>query len=56
MSFLEATPAGRKLYGEVGYHEVDFQDLDLREWAIPGGEGFGWGVYRLTFMLRLAEG
>jgi len=39
----------------VGYHAVDVQEYNLADWALPGGEGFGWGIYRTHWMVRLAK-
>jgi hypothetical protein len=54
-SFLDSTAHGYKLYLTVGFHVVDTQNFRLSEWTLPGGEGFGWGLYQVRRMVRLAE-
>ena len=46
--YLEAAPAGVKLYGSMGFAEVDKFDIDMATW---GGEG----IHRHVLMIRPAK-
>jgi len=37
--WIEASPAGKPLYEKVGWREVGFYDVELRQWGWTGGGG-----------------
>ena len=43
--YLEASPAGLRLYRNVGFEEVENFDLDMARWG-------GQGIHRHVCMLR----
>ncbi|KAH8598234.1 hypothetical protein B0O99DRAFT_670082 [Bisporella sp. PMI_857] len=56
VSFLLATPWAHGLYKHIGFKDFDHADLKLGEWALgPEDESYGWGLYRLWFMIRLPQ-
>ena len=54
--WLQSSPVAHSLYLRKGFKEVGSLELDLSEFA-PGGKegGWGWGVYKYRYMLRLPE-
>lgn len=55
--FLQGSPYAHKLYVAMGWKDVGFLDVDLKEWAPEAKEGErGWGNYRFWYMLRLPKG
>jgi hypothetical protein len=53
--FLQSTPEGHGLYRREGWKNVGQLDVDLRDWVRGGGEGMGWGTYRIGWLVRLPE-
>jgi hypothetical protein len=43
------------LYKSLGWKEVGKLDVDLRDWVYGGGDGKGWGTYRITCGVRLPD-
>jgi GNAT superfamily N-acetyltransferase len=55
--FLQSTPFGYGLYKELGWKDVGSLDVDLRDW-VRGARGVlatGWGIYSVSYMVRLPE-
>ena len=52
--WLQSSPAAHNIYLKAGFRDVGSFEVDLREFA-PGGMegGWGWGMYKFRYMLRL---
>lgn len=52
--WLQSSPAAHGIYLKAGFKDIGSFDVDLGEFA-PGGKegGWGWGMYKQRYMLRL---
>ncbi|CAF9937254.1 MAG: hypothetical protein ALECFALPRED_007154 [Alectoria fallacina] len=52
--WLQSSQAAHGIYLKAGFKDVGSFEVDLREFA-PGGKrgGWGWGLYKYRYMLRL---
>ena len=52
-SFCQGSPFAHGLYRKMGWVDVGWLDVDLKEWVEGGQDGHrGWGIYRFWYMVR----